>query len=556
MTTAPQKKGDATPHHAKPRPQQSKAESNPTLAGDKREMKIGAHAPYEQNAITQTERILAAQMEHGAVGPLDISPEIMPTPELVNLAQLIRDALADGAKSWPEVVGYALDKLEDQEAQDHARIRISGIAESAYSRPEMMGEAVRIVIEYDKCKRLQLLTWKLQSAQDNSGNVPAVLREIAEMEASQAKGNGHSIIVRGVMSYPTESPPETILLGNGWIRRADVATFISTAGAGKSVAVTQAAMAWGLGLPYLGIKPARPLRILLFSGEDDGVTIGQCREGLLEHSEAITGRKLTAQDLAPLDSMLRIEFIREHVGNGFHVHLAGLLRDEPADLVIVNPLLSYVGGEIVSCASEWLRGGLMPIMQEHDCAALVAHHTPKLAKDGWENTDDTYSAIGGAELANIPRAILTLRPTAADGLSVVKVAKRQTTGWQDDDGKFTSCYFVKRSDNPERPAWIPVAHDEAQELIAAGKPSVSGKEGSKKATAGHVVELLAGGAMQRQMLIERIREKCNCSDKPARDAIIEAQSDEVIETFTEKNPKGGHDLRWFCLPEQKGQWVK
>ena len=58
-----------------------------------------------------------------------------------------------------------------------------------------------------------------------------------------------SLLLRGVNHYPTEIPPETILLGNGWMRRADVVTFISTAGAGKSVAVTQAAMAWGLACP-------------------------------------------------------------------------------------------------------------------------------------------------------------------------------------------------------------------------------------------------------------------------------------------------------------------
>ena len=113
-------------------------------------------------------------------------------------------------------------------------------------------------------------------------------------------------------------------------------------------------------------------------------TIGQCREGFLEHTEAITGRQLSAADLEPLDLMLRIEFCREHVGLRFHPHLAALLREESADLVIINPLLSYIGGEVVAEASTWLRAGLMPILQEHKCAALIAHHTPKLAKDGWQ----------------------------------------------------------------------------------------------------------------------------------------------------------------------------
>lgn len=363
-----------------------------------------------------------------------------------------------------------------------------------------------------------------------------------------------SMIVHGVNSFPTVTPPETVILGNSWMRRGDIITLISTAGAGKSVIVTQAGMAWGLGLPYLGIRPSRPLRVLLFSGEDDPVTIGQCREGFLEHSEALTGRKLTAADLQPLDEMLRTEFSREHVGLSFHTHLSALLTESPADLVIVNPLLSYIGGEVVASVSEWLRGGIMPILQRHECAALFAHHTGKMAKDGWDNTDDVYSAIGGGEVANIPRAILTLRPTPAEGLSVVKVSKRQTTGWQDESGAFTPCYFVRRSDNPERPAWIPVNHGEALDLISDSKAAGATARG-KKATPAHVVQLLQTGAVQRQALIQNLMAACKCSDRPARDAIAEAIDQEVVVTFTERNPRGGNPLQWLCLPQHQKQWV-
>lgn len=363
-----------------------------------------------------------------------------------------------------------------------------------------------------------------------------------------------SMIIRGVNSYPTTIPPETIVLGNGWLRRGDIATFISTAGAGKSVAVIQAGMAWALGLPYMGIRPARALKALVFSGEDDGVTIGQCREGFLEHSEAITGKKLTARSLARLDDMLRTEFSREHVGLKFHKHLTTLLDEEPADLVIVNPLLSYIGGEVVAEISEWMRGGVMPLLQKHDCAAIFAHHTPKMAADGWDNTDDVYSGIGGGEVANIPRSILTLRPTPAEGLSVVKVGKRQTTGWVDESGDFTSCYFVRRSGNPERPAWLPVPHDEAKEMIEDGRPAPKGRPQAKKATTAHVLAALAGGAVRQYVLIEKIRELTGCAEKTAREAITSAGS--AIETFQEPNPDGGQKLRWWCLPEHKSQWVK
>ena len=355
---------------------------------------------------------------------------------------------------------------------------------------------------------------------------------------------GKTTMIKGVNSYPTQTPPDSIVLGNGWGRQGDIITLISSAGGGKSTGVFQASIAWGLGMPYFGIHPARPLRILHFSGEDDGVTIGECREGFLEHSEELTGRTLTKDDLKPLDEMLRTEFSREHVGARFHGHLDRLLTESPADLVIINPLLSYVGGEIVACASEWLRGGLMPILQKHDCMALIAHHTGKMAKDGWDNTDDTYSAIGGGEMANIPRSILTLRPTAAEGLFVVKVSKRQTTGWTDGEGNFTTSYFVKRSGDPTRPAWLPLDHDEAIDLVGG-----SAKTKSRKITPEDVTEEIRKGDTQRKALIEILCHRHKCSDKPCRDAIDEAVSIGLVATYTEPNPRGGKPLRWFKLNE-------
>lgn len=365
------------------------------------------------------------------------------------------------------------------------------------------------------------------------------------------KSTDHSILVDGINSYPTIVPPETVLLGNDWLRLGDIAHLISTAGAGKSVAMIQMSIAWALGLPYLGIRPARPLRILLFSGEDDGVTIGQCREGFLEHSEAITGVALTAADLDKLDGMIRTEFAREFVGERFHGHLVKLLADFPADLILINPLLSYLGGEVVAVVSTWLRSGLMPVLQAHNCAALIAHHTPKMGKDSWDNTDDTYSAIGGGEVANIPRAILTLKPTPVEGVSVVTVSKRQTTGWKDGAGKYAAKYFVRRSENPSRPAWIPVEHDEAHDLIGDSKASGNGGKSAKKVTSAHVVDALRPGPTQRQALIERLMKACRCTEKPAKNAIRDAEADELISSFNEPNPRGGNAYKWLCLPEHE-----
>ena len=364
-----------------------------------------------------------------------------------------------------------------------------------------------------------------------------------------------SPIVRGFLSYPTQPPAEDVLAGDAWLRVSDLAFFNSSAGAGKSVALVQASIAWGLGLPYFGIKPSRPLRILHFIGEDDASTMGQCREGLLEHAEELFGRPVSTKELATLDDMVRTDFSRQYVGKPFIQYLDERLTEEPADLVMINPLLSYIGGEIVANASEFLRVGLMPTMQKHRAANLIAHHTNKLSKDGWDTIDPTYSGTGGGEVANAPRTILTLMPTKVPGLSVLRVSKRQTTGWKDDGDRFTDHVFLKRTDNPSRPAWIPVPHNEAADLIDSEAPAASAPT-KKKASGQAVADAVRNGAMERQALLETIRRNCRCSERPAKDALKEARENGLVQTFNRPNPKGGHPILWVCLPEHLSQWVE
>lgn len=158
-------------------------------------------------------------------------------------------------------------------------------------------------------------------------------------------------------------------------------------------------------------------------------------------------------------------------------------------------------------------------------------------------------------MANIPRAIITLRPTAADGLSVLKVSKRQTTGWKDANGDFTTSYFIKRTNDPTRPAWLPVDSDEAQELLDTSKGNSGTGKGGRKVTAEHVMAALATGDMQRQALVNWLMRVCKCSDRTAADAIKEVLGDGrgCVKTYTEPNPRGGHELRWFALKREEAQ---
>ena len=74
---------------------------------------------------------------------------------------------------------------------------------------------------------------------------------------------------------------------------------------------------------------------------------------------------------------------------------------------------------------------------------------------------------------------------------------------------------------------------------------------TKKCTPEHVVEALQVGPTQRKALIDRLMAKCQCSESPAKDAILHAEGQGLIVSSLEPNPRGGKEIKWLRLPEHK-----
>ena len=376
-----------------------------------------------------------------------------------------------------------------------------------------------------------------------------IARGLMEQSLAQVTGKlKRQPLVAGVNGFPTDPPPHTILVGNGAIRIGDIAMLNSGAGMGKSVSVGQMAMAWALGLPYFGIKPARPLRILHYVGEDDEATMGQIREGFLLHSLAITGRQLTAKDLESLDEMLQTQFDISAIGDDFICEVEKEIEEFKPDMVFINPLLSYIGGDPVALATHFLRVGLMPILKKHNCAALIAHHTCKLNKDSWNTMDPTYSGIGGSEMANIPRIVLTIMPTS-NGMIRLQAAKRTTVGWKDEQGKYKDYAYFRRTDDPTRPAWLPVSYEEGESRPAQSEGNAKGK-----CTTGQIIAILEKGDTLKVAMVDHLM-KLPCSISTAERAIKHALGMEDIFEYEDKEKpvKGGSRRKWLTLTPQQDE---
>jgi len=246
------------------------------------------------------------------------------------------------------------------------------------------------------------------------------------------------------------------LFRNGWLHKGGGAFLISPSGTGKSVWTVQASLLWAQGLPAFGIVPVRPLKIGIIQAEDDDDEMVHFRNdimnGLVEKDELdLSQVKEAAQSGVHLfDAVGKFNA-------GFIEHLGNILKSHPElDLVIVNPLQGFFGGDVSRNAelSEFFRGWLDPLIKPNKVGVLFIHHTNKppnaTERLGW-GTDvfASYIGAGGAEIVNWARAMLALMPCEkAPGIFRLTAVKRgQRLGWKDAAGERTNVRFIAHSEN-------------------------------------------------------------------------------------------------------------
>jgi hypothetical protein len=228
------------------------------------------------------------------------------------------------------------------------------------------------------------------------------------------------------------------LLGKRWLCRKGIALLIGATGVGKSSASIQAAVLWALEREAFGIKPAKRLKILFIQAENDDGDMHEMAKGVCDHfGFTKKKREIIRQSLT---------FVTERAlsGQKFLALLRRLIRKHKPDIVWIDPLQAYAGGDLKepSITTAFLRNGLNAILDETDCAAIVTHHSTKTIyhdTSQWTQTDWNYFGAGGAEIANVPRAILNIEHTDAAGVFKWHAGKRwDRIGWCDDKGNATA----------------------------------------------------------------------------------------------------------------------
>jgi len=226
----------------------------------------------------------------------------------------------------------------------------------------------------------------------------------------------------------TEDP--TQLLGKRWICRGGSALWVGSSGLGKSVLCLQAAITWAIAESFFGINPhGNGLKSLIIQAENDEGDVAESIQGVFK------AMNLTEKQKALV--MANVTIVRDCTSTGekFVDRVRRLVEKHKPDLVWIDPLLAFIGGDLSSqeTASAFLRNMLNPLSLSAGFAWMLIHHTPKPVREGngYQGADKAYSGFGSSELTNWARSVLTLAPCGDDAegkriyrLEVTKRGKR------------------------------------------------------------------------------------------------------------------------------------
>jgi hypothetical protein len=307
---------------------------------------------------------------------------------------------------------------------------------------------------------------------------------------------------------------ENTLLGNRFLCRRGSCLVVGSTGTGKSTLIIQGGICWSVGRPFAGIIPRVPLRILYIQAENDEGDLCEMRDGVLENL------KLNRAERAMLKQNFICAFESCRTGGNFiEKTLVPLVTEHSPDVVIIDPALSYIGGNAADqqVVGGFLRNQLNPVLQAHECAAILVHHTnkPNADRDGKQKSsnDWAYAGTGSAEWANWARAILILSAKKDDGIRELRIGKRFRLGWTDAAGKPAFTKLLRQSDEGCGLFYTELTPEES--FTEAAKLSAE-----QKILRDDDLLPAPGLEIAKDYLIARIRERGICGRDRATTAVI------------------------------------
>jgi hypothetical protein len=237
------------------------------------------------------------------------------------------------------------------------------------------------------------------------------------------------------------------ILGNRWLCKGGSLLIVGQSGTGKSSLMMQAAVHWALGRDFFGIKPVKPLRSIILQAENDALDCGESLQ------DVVAGAYLDSAEIAQLKEHLAIYRDTVSTGTTFTAALKALIIEHKADIVFVDPLLSFAGIDVSDQeqASKFLRHDLAPILLETGAVLVAMHHTgkPKSSsdKEGHTVADLAYAGLGSSEFTNYFREVAVLfRCQGEEPIYKFGLTKRRgRADLKDHTGQFKSEIYIRHA---------------------------------------------------------------------------------------------------------------
>jgi RecA-family ATPase len=212
-----------------------------------------------------------------------------------------------------------------------------------------------------------------------------------------------AITVSAMLHYDRSSDPESVV-GNRWLNKGGSLVIQGSSGIGKSSLIMQMSICFCLGKDFFGLQPSKPLKIVTIQAENSDSDLSEPLQDMVAELNP------SPVEMDRLKDNLLFFTDSSSFGSSFVDLFTKLIKRHCPDIIICDPLLSFIGGDINSQAvvSEFLRNGINPILKETGAISCFVHHTGK-PRDGIKtDTDANYSGLGSSELTNWARAIISL----------------------------------------------------------------------------------------------------------------------------------------------------
>ena len=250
-----------------------------------------------------------------------------------------------------------------------------------------------------------------------------------------------------LLSFERKDDPTTVLGNHRWLCKGGSLLIVGQSGTGKSSLMMQAAVHWCLGRDFFGIKPAKPLRAIVLQAENDAGDISEALQ------DVMAGAYIDAAERFQLRDALAIYRDTVSTGTTFTKALRDLVVSHQADIVFVDPLLSFAGIDVSDQeqASKFLRHDLAPILLETGAVLVAMHHTgkPKASadKEGQTTADLAYAGLGSSEFTNWFREVAVLfRCQGEEPIYKFGLTKRRgRAGLKDHENQFKGEIYIRHA---------------------------------------------------------------------------------------------------------------